>query len=45
MADADSIETPAEQEHVLIARVRDRDEDAFEILYERYLPRVYQFVS
>ncbi|HEY8155018.1 MAG TPA: sigma-70 family RNA polymerase sigma factor [Myxococcota bacterium] len=29
----------------LIARVREGDEAAFEILYERYLPRVYPFVS
>ena len=45
MAQADSIETPAAQEDELIARVRDGDEAAFETLYERYLPRVYQFVS
>jgi len=45
MAEADSIETPAAQENDLIARVRDGDEAAFETLYERYLPRVYQFVS
>jgi RNA polymerase sigma-70 factor (ECF subfamily) len=29
----------------LVARVREGDEAAFETLYERYLPRVYPFVS
>lgn len=31
-------------EEALIERVRNGDEAAFQILYERYFPRVYQFV-
>jgi RNA polymerase sigma-70 factor (ECF subfamily) len=35
--------TPRDDE--LVARVREGDEAAFESLYERYLPRIYSFVS
>jgi len=41
--DATLAATPSDDE--LIARVREGDQAAFEILYERYLPRVYPFVS
>jgi len=43
MSELESFSAPSDDE--LIARVRDRDEAAFEILYERYLPRIYSFVS
>jgi RNA polymerase sigma-70 factor (ECF subfamily) len=33
------------EDEPLIQRVCEGDETAFEALYERYLPRVYQFVS
>ncbi len=44
MVEPETIETSANPEDALIARVRDGDEAAFEALYERYLPRVFQFV-
>jgi RNA polymerase sigma-70 factor (ECF subfamily) len=43
MSESESFSAPSDDE--LIARVRARDEAAFEILYERYLPRIYSFVS
>jgi RNA polymerase sigma-70 factor (ECF subfamily) len=43
MPELESFSAPSDDE--LIARVRDRDEAAFEILYERYLPRIFSFVS
>jgi RNA polymerase sigma-70 factor (ECF subfamily) len=45
MAAAGSIRSVAVDDDVLIERVRGGDQAAFEALYERYLPRVYQFVS
>jgi RNA polymerase sigma-70 factor (ECF subfamily) len=43
MSEVESISAP--DDHELVARVRERDEAAFEILYQRYLPRIYSFVS
>jgi RNA polymerase sigma-70 factor (ECF subfamily) len=43
-----AVETPdssAKVDDALVERVRSGDESAFELLYERYLPRVYQFVN
>ena len=45
MLEPETSETSATQEDVLIAKVCQGDEAAFETLYERYLPRVYQFVN
>jgi len=45
MAAAEKIDTTASLDDALVARVRDGDEAAFEALYDRYLPRVYQFVG
>jgi len=45
MLEPETNETSAQLENALIAQVREGDEAAFETLYERYLPRVYQFVN
>ena len=45
MVEPESVESQVNPEDLLIARVRDGDKAAFETLYERYLPRVFQFVS
>ena len=45
MLDVETTEAATSGDDELIARVREGDEAAFETLYERYLPRVYPFVS
>jgi RNA polymerase sigma-70 factor (ECF subfamily) len=45
MSDVESSPVAAPCDDELIARVREGDEAAFEILYARYLPRIYSFVS
>jgi RNA polymerase sigma factor (sigma-70 family) len=45
MVEPETIEALASADAALIARVCEGDEAAFETLYERYLPRVFQFVS
>ena len=45
MADVETTLAVTSGDDELIARVREGDEAAFESLYERYLPRVYQFVA
>ena len=45
MVEPETNETSATLEAALIAQVCEGDEAAFETLYERYLPRVYQFVN
>ncbi len=45
MLDAERVEFAAMLDDALIGRVREGDEEAFEILYERYLSRVYHFVD
>jgi RNA polymerase sigma-70 factor (ECF subfamily) len=44
MAAAQTAETLPIADEILIERVTNGDEDAFEILYERYFPRVFGFV-
>lgn len=44
MSEAAAVETLPEEDETLIQRVRQGDEGAFELLYERYLPRVYGYV-
>jgi RNA polymerase sigma-70 factor (ECF subfamily) len=45
MAAADLVGTDPNPDEELIERVAGGDEAAFEILYERYFPRVYRFVD
>ncbi len=45
MAEVETTLVAAPCDDELIARVREGDEAAFESLYERYLPRIYSFVS
>jgi len=45
MMDAETVETAAMLDDALIGRVCEGDEEAFEILYGRYLSRVYHFVD
>ncbi|MDH3210849.1 MAG: sigma-70 family RNA polymerase sigma factor [Myxococcales bacterium] len=45
MAAPEAIETAPITDEILIERGGRGDHDAFEILYQRYFPRVYRFVS
>lgn len=45
MAAAEALESGPATDEELVGRVTGGDESAFEILYERYFPRVYRFVD
>jgi len=45
MASARSVSEPAASDQELIERISASDEAAFQILYDRYFPRVYAFVN
>ncbi len=45
MAAAESIESAPISDDILIGRVLQGDEEAFNVLYERYFPRVCRFVN
>ncbi len=45
MAAADPRPAPIVSDELLVEAVREGDRPAFELLYERYLPRVYRFVG
>ncbi len=45
MAAAESIESAPISDEILIQRILQTDEEAFEVLYERYFPRVCRFVN
>ncbi len=45
MAAPDFVAAVEASEETLIERVRNGDEAAFQILYERYFPRIFQFVN
>ena len=45
MAAAESIERAPIPDEILVQRILQGEEEAFEVLYERYFPRVFRFVN